>query len=179
LTLARRLIVLHQGTLVADSAGPGCGSEFTVRLPLQRTMLDAREAPRPTPPAASRKLRVLVVDDNIDAAETLAMFLEYRGHAVRVCHEGPTALALADQYRPEVLLLDIGLPGMNGCDVARTLRQRRWAEAATIIALSGWNQDRDREASRAAGMNHHLVKPVDHDVLERLLADVRPPAPAT
>jgi CheY-like chemotaxis protein len=179
LTLARRLVALHHGTLVADSAGPGCGSEFLVRLPVLSPVPDAPDAPRAAPAAAARKLRVLVVDDNIDAAETLAMFLEFRGHAVRVCHEGPTALAMADQYRPEVLLLDIGLPGMSGCDVARTLRQRRWAEDAMIIALSGWNQDRDREASRAAGMNHHLVKPVDHEVLERLLADVRPPAQAS
>jgi CheY-like chemotaxis protein len=179
LTLARRLVSLHQGTLVADSAGPGSGSEFIVRLPLEPAGLEAGTPANTPAAAAARRLRVLVVDDNIDAAETLAMFLEFRGHVVRVCHEGPTALAMADQYRPDVLLLDIGLPGMNGCDVARTLRQRRWAEDTTIIALSGWNQDRDREASRAAGMNHHLAKPVDQDVLERLLADVRPRGPAS
>ncbi len=171
LTLARRLVELHGGALVAASAGPGCGSEFTVRLPISDAPIDGADASRPMETTAPG-LRVLVVDDNIDAAETLAMFLEFKGFTVRICHEGPTALAMADQYRPDVLLLDIGLPGMNGCDVARTLRQRVWAEATTIIALSGWNEERDREASRAAGINHHLVKPVDHGVLEKLLSQV-------
>lgn len=171
LTLARCLVDLHGGALVAVSQGPGCGSEFTVRLPLSEAPVDGAESGR-TSDARIPGVRVLVVDDNIDAAETLAMFLEFKGHTVRICHEGPTALAMADQYRPDVLLLDIGLPGMNGCDVARTLRQRLWAEATTIIALSGWNEERDREASRAAGINHHLVKPVDHGMLEKLLSQV-------
>ena len=173
LTLARRLTELQDGTLAASSAGPGCGSEFTVRLPIHQGSIHDASASRANTAPAVAGLRVLVVDDNIDAAETLAMFLEYRGHTVRMCHEGPTALAMADQFRPEVILLDIGLPGMNGCDVARTLRQQIWAADTTIIALSGWNQDKDRDASHAAGINHHLAKPVDNEVLEKLLADVR------
>jgi signal transduction histidine kinase/DNA-binding response OmpR family regulator len=173
LTLVRRLTELHGGTVEARSEGLGQGSEFVVRLPLA-----APESEPDQPPtngyhrtsAGLPRLRTLVVDDNTDAAEMLAQYLRLSGQEVRVAHDGPAALELVEEFRPEVVLLDIGLPGMDGYEVARRLRARSNLGELLVVALSGYGQPDDRSRSRAAGFDHHLVKPVDPDALEELMA---------
>jgi signal transduction histidine kinase/CheY-like chemotaxis protein len=180
LTLARRLVELHGGTIDAYSPGPGRGSRFTVRLPIQMgSTID--ETARTTATAISNAkdeangmspLRVLVVDDNVDSAETMAMLLTHLGHEVRTAHDGQAAIDVAEDFHPEAILLDIGLPIRSGHDVARELRRRTWAESAKIIAMSGWGRETDRQSSREAGFDYHLVKPIDHAELRRLLEPV-------
>ena len=172
LTLARRLVEMHSGTITAHSDGPGRGSEFVVRLPL---------APKLTvglgnePVAHATRLaprRILVVDDNRDAAASLGLLLELLGTDVHISSNGPDALAALDTFRPSVVVLDIGMPGMDGHEVARQVRQRPAGRDTTLIALTGWGQDEDRRRSRAAGFDHHLVKPADIGALESLLASL-------
>jgi len=171
LTLARRLVELHDGRVVARSAGRGQGSEFEVRLPSSTA-----SAPRPaTPPLtapARNGHRILVVDDNEDSAESLAILLRMSGHDVQIAHDGPSAVELAHVSSPEVVLLDIGLPGMSGYEVARRLRSRAGAATALLIALTGYGQREDRRRSQEAGFDLHLVKPVDPVELERALASL-------
>jgi PAS domain S-box-containing protein len=172
LTLARRLVELHGGTIEAHSEGPGKGSEFVVRLPLTGAAPAAE--PDDGPPAAlvaPHSLRVLVVDDNVDAAESLAVLLRSAGYETRTAHTGPEAVAAAEE-RPAAVVLDIGLPGMDGYEVARKLRQAPETSQTKLIALTGYGQDADRERARAAGFDHHLTKPVQFDVIERLLASI-------
>jgi CheY-like chemotaxis protein len=119
-------------------------------------------------------LRVLVVDDNVDSAESLAEVLEMGGHELRVAHDGPSALAVADDFRPQAIVLDIGLPGLTGHEVARRLRAEPWGRAIHLIALSGWGQAEDRQRSREAGFDAHFVKPVDLDELEAVLQRNQP-----
>jgi signal transduction histidine kinase/DNA-binding response OmpR family regulator len=178
LTLVRRLVELHQGQVEAHSDGPGQGSEFVVRLPLRREegtrlLQDTGEMPSlahaaAVPRAPSR--RVLVVDDNRDAAESLALLLSVAGHQTRVCHDGPSAVAAAAEFRPEAVLLDIGLPGMDGYEVARRLRAEPAMPRALLIALTGYGQLEDQRRAHEAGFDHHLVKPADLDALAALLA---------
>jgi signal transduction histidine kinase len=175
LTLARRLVEMHGGTLEADSAGLGRGSRFSVRLALPNgepgVVSPAGEFDVPLP--ASR--RILVVDDNQDAAEMLAMMLTAWGQETRVAHDGLAALDAATEFQPEVVLLDIGLPQLDGYDTARRMRQQAWGRAALLVAVTGWGQESDLERSREAGFDHHLVKPVAPHALRGLLADhVRP-----
>jgi len=172
LTLVRKLVGHHGGTVDAFSAGPGQGSEFVVRLPaLDRP---TAEATPPAEPAAPEhwptRRRVLVVDDNADAADTMAILLQVWGHDVHVARDGPTALAVAAESRPEVVLLDIGLPGMTGYEVAQRLREI--AADAVLVAMTGYGQDEDRRTSREAGFALHLVKPVRPDVLQKVFADL-------
>jgi signal transduction histidine kinase/CheY-like chemotaxis protein len=177
LSLVKNLIELHGGTVEARSNGPGNGSEFTVRLPVLQKQW-AREAT-----AAEhhvRKLRpnqrVLVVDDNIDAAETLRMLLEMNGHEVRCAHEGARAIELAVDFRPDVALLDIGLPRMDGFELARRLRAHPEMRDTRLIALTGYGQAEDRSRALAAGFDDHLTKPVDPSALEDLICtDLTPP----
>jgi PAS domain S-box-containing protein len=171
LTVVRKLVEMHGGTVTASSDGPGKGSEFVVRLP------GVRAAPGPgageNGHAAGRApalRRVLVVDDNVDAAESIGMLIRLWGHEVRVAYNGPQALKAAEEYRPEVVVLDIGLPGMSGYEVARQLRQRPQFEKALLVAVTGYGQDEDRRRSGEAGFDHHLTKPVDPDTLHALLA---------
>ena len=179
LTLARRLVELHGGTLEARSEGLGRGSEFIVRLPL----LEAPEAPAPLPveepprPAAGR--RVLVVDDNRDAAATLAALLQLTGNQARVAYDGAEAIAAAAEYWPEVVLLDIGLPKVDGYEVCRAMRAQPGGRERLIVALTGWGQDQDRRRSEQAGFNAHLVKPADYSSLARILAASPPGAQPT
>lgn len=163
LTVARRLAEMHGGSITATSAGLGLGAEFTVRLPTVPAPVES-EAPRPADTAPVTAQKILVVDDNRDTAHAAALLLEASGHEVQTAHDGPTALEIARQFRPQSILLDIGLPGLNGYEVARTLRSEGF-EQTTIVAISGYGQAEDRQRSREAGFDHHLVKPVNHRVL--------------
>lgn len=168
LTLVRRLVEMHGGTVVAHSDGPGHGSEFVVRIPLLADPIKPPAPPPPEPTAAIRR-RVLVVDDNVDAAESLATLLEMSGHEAHLAHDGAQGLTVAEHLRPDVILLDIGLPKMNGHDVARRIRAAGWGREMVLVALTGWGQEEDRRRSRDVGFDHHLVKPVDVAALMRLL----------
>jgi PAS domain S-box-containing protein len=169
LTIVRKLVELHGGTIAAASEGPGRGSEFVVRLPAIDEA-PARAGHRgPPPAAAARPARILVVDDNADTARGMARLLKLAGHEVWLAGDGREAIELALAHRPGFVLLDIGLPVMDGYEVARRLRDQGLAEAV-IVAISGYGQDEDRRRSREAGINHHLVKPVDPDRLLELLA---------
>jgi PAS domain S-box-containing protein len=162
LTLVRRLVEMHGGSVEADSAGANSGSTFTVRLPLAGSDKEqdgaASIASVPPGPVA---LRVLVVDDNVDGAEALAMLLELNGHQARLAHDGREALSAAAEFRPHVVFLDIGLPEMNGYEVARTLRAQSLTPEPTLVALTGWGTEEDRRQAQSAGFDRHLVKPVD------------------
>ncbi len=174
LTLVLQLVELHGGRVEAHSEGPGRGSEFVVRLPLPAELPPvAPSAAAAAAPAAAAARRVLVVDDNADAAETLAALLQVRGYEVRVAGDGPAALAAAPQFRPEVVFLDIGLPGMDGYAVARSLRAAPGGAALRLVALTGYGQEDDRRRSAEAGFDEHLVKPVAPEVLLRSLAAAR------
>jgi two-component system CheB/CheR fusion protein len=174
LTLARRLVQMHGGSVQAFSDGPGKGSEFVVRLPLLDGARPAGQVPRVwNGPRTSR--RILIVDDNVDVAESIAQLLGMAGHGVRTAYSGPAALEAARSYRPEAVLLDIGMPGMDGYEVARRLRQEAGLEEILLVALTGYGQQEDRRRSRQAAIDHHLVKPVDLETLEALLAGLELP----
>jgi signal transduction histidine kinase len=173
LTLAKTLVELHGGTVEARSEGVGRGSEFIVRLPLGSVRTTARVAPEDAaPPAALASQRLLVVDDNRDAAESLATLLKLLGAEVQVAFSGPEALESFATYRPNVVLLDIGMPGMDGHEVARRIRRLPDAGDVTLIALTGWGQTEDRHRSRLAGFDHHIVKPADIQALQSLLVSL-------
>jgi PAS domain S-box-containing protein len=178
LSLVRSLAEMHGGEVTARSDGPGRGSEFVVRLPaLPPTSVtgDRAEPGAGLEPAPSLpRRRILVVDDNPDSARTMAMLLRRSwGQEVEVAHDGPGAIEVALTFRPELLLLDLGLPGMSGYEVARHLRQRPEFAGTLIVAMTGWGQDSDRQRSAQAGFDHHLVKPVDPEALRSLLAALR------
>jgi PAS domain S-box-containing protein len=174
LTLVRTLVELHGGTVSAKSEGVGHGSEFVVRLPLGVEVASDRDGSRSDTQSVFASHRFLVVDDSLDAAHSLALLLENLGADVRTATDGPTALSELEAYRPSVILLDIGMPGMDGLEVARRARQRSDSRDFTVIALSGWGQDEDRHRSRDAGVDYHMVKPVDLDELGRLLTALAP-----
>jgi CheY-like chemotaxis protein len=169
LTLARRLVALHGGTVAAHSAGPGHGTELVVRLPVAEPP-PAAEVPLNGAAAPNARLRILVADDNHDAADSLQMMLGILGHEVRAAHDGREAVRAAEEFRPDVAFLDIGMPGLNGYDVARAVRSRPWGRDVTLVALTGWGQEEDHRRSREAGFDQHLVKPVDPEVLQQTLA---------
>ncbi|MHB1557814.1 MAG: PAS domain-containing hybrid sensor histidine kinase/response regulator [Isosphaeraceae bacterium] len=177
LTLVRKLVELHGGAVEAYSEGLGRGSEFVVRLPAPaprngERRLTAREPDRLN--RASSRHRVLVVDDNVDAAVSLGMLLKLAGQEVRVAYDGPAALRQAMDFRPQLVLLDIGMPGMDGYEVCRRIRRETALQSATVVALTGWGQDEDRRRSHEAGFDHHIVKPVEPSSLHRLLDDLPP-----
>jgi CheY-like chemotaxis protein len=155
--------------VTAESPGEGRGSTFTVRLPVT----EGRPAPAVPgaqdtgPPSTGR--RILVVDDNRDGADSLAMMLRLLGHEIKTANDGVEAVAEAERFRPEVILMDVGMPRLNGLDAARRIREQPWGKAITIIALTGWGQHNDRERSREAGCDGHLVKPVNLADLEKML----------
>jgi CheY-like chemotaxis protein len=175
LALVKSLVERHGGTVGARSAGTGSGSEFTVRLPRAH---GAATAPGAAGACEARgdSLRVMIVDDNADAAHTLSLYLEALGHRVRVAFDGHNALEVASQDPPRVLLLDIGLPDIDGYELARSLRALPQTARAVFIALTGYGQPDDRARAHAAGFDHHLTKPVDAGLLARLLATIRPAA---
>jgi signal transduction histidine kinase/ActR/RegA family two-component response regulator len=171
LTLVRSLVDMHGGSVEAKSDGPGQGSEFVVRLPLavgKIGMYDRVESAGRLAPVVPR--RILVVDDSRDAADSLGMLLKFLGADVLTANDGPAALEALKTYRPSVVLLDLGMPGMDGLEVARRARSQPEGRNVTLIALSGWGQEQDRRRSKEAGIDHHLVKPVDLSALEQLLA---------
>lgn len=174
LTLVQRLVELHGGTVEARSEGADKGSEFTVRLPaFAESSVGAATAPKSETTSAGR-LRIVVVDDNVDAADTLAEMLSASGHDVSIAYDGVGALAAVDTHRPDIVLLDIGLPRMSGYDVARRIRAGDARAGVVLVAVTGWGQEEDRRRSQEAGFDHHLVKPVDPASLARILARITP-----
>ena len=167
LSLARGLVALHGGTIEARSEGPGRGSEFRVRLPTLLTR-ETESAEPAIPAQAGRRLKILVVDDNRDAAASLAMLMELIGHEVKVVYDGESAVRLADEFRPQMVLLDLGMPNVNGYEACRRIRNNAWGAEMTLIAVTGWGQEEDRRRSAAAGFDGHLVKPVSPEALEQL-----------
>jgi len=172
LTLVRGILALHDGALDIRPATSGQGTEALVRLPLSRGEPRAAEKSRASYESApARPLRVLVADDNRDAADSLQRLLALSGHEVRVAYDGASAVSVGSEFRPRVAILDIGMPGTNGYEVARALRSRH-GEDVTLVALTGWGQETDRRRASDAGFDHHLIKPVDPHTLNALLADV-------
>jgi CheY-like chemotaxis protein len=170
LALAKGIVELHGGRIEAASAGPGQGSRFTVRLP------GARQVAGETPAAgaalngrAAPNRRILLADDNRDAAESLAIILRLEGHEVELAHDGLAALRAFEELKPDVALLDIGMPKSNGYEVARQIRAVPGGEGVLLIAITGWAQDADKARSRAAGFDHHLAKPIEPEALIELL----------
>jgi PAS domain S-box-containing protein len=177
LSLVKELVEMHGGDIEAASEGVGRGAEFTMRFPLAN---GAGASPVPPPAGPSQhahRRRILVVDDNRDGAESLATILRLKGHETKLAFDGLAALEIAEQFRPDVVLLDIGMPRMSGYEACRRLREFPWARDALMIALTGWGQEDDRHASRKAGFDHHLVKPVDLATLMKLVEEM-PRAPA-
>ncbi len=171
LTLARRLVELHGGSIDAQSDGLGKGSEFMVRLPVAAAPAGRAEAKSAECGSRGTKHRILVVDDNKDSGTTLSILLRSRGHEVRVAHDGLEAVEVAGEFMPDIILMDVGMPKLNGYDATRRIRQMPWARDAFIVALTGWGQPDDVQRSLDAGCSEHLVKPVDFASLERLLSD--------
>ena len=176
LALVKGLVEMHGGTVEAASPGPGQGSTFTVRLPVQRERAEPspdRTAKGAEEEPAGSKRRILVVDDNEDSATSMALMLQLTGNEVRAAHDGLEAVALAEQFRPQVILMDIGMPRLNGYEATRRIREQPWGRGMIILALTGWGQDVDRARSKEAGCDGHLVKPVNLPDLEALLADLK------
>ena len=175
LTLVKRLVEMHGGTVEARSEGRGKGTEVTIRLPAPALITPPGQRPALNPASAEplrAPMRVLVADDNEDAAESLRMVLELMGAKAWAVYDGQAALALAAELQPEVILLDVGMPLMNGHDVARAVRQESWGRNVVLVALTGWGQDDDRRRSKEAGFDHHLVKPVEMPALRALLENL-------
>jgi CheY-like chemotaxis protein len=169
LAVVKGLVELHGGTVEAASPGPGRGAAFTVRLPLKREPPALAEAVARGPAPAAAPLRILVVEDNRDAADSLRKLLELLGHRVAVAYTGPDGVRLAGEWQPDVVLCDIGLPGLDGYGVAGALRHHPATAKAHLIAVSGYGQDEDRRRSQEAGFEEHLVKPVGPEELARIL----------
>jgi len=170
LTLVKRLVEMHDGSVAAHSEGPGRGSEFVVRLPVMSAPpLSNAVVPESIPAAKPR--RILVVDDNTDAASSLALLLKISGNEAHTANEGLEAIEVAEAFRPDVVLLDIGMPNLDGLEVCRRIRAQPWGRDMLMIALTGWGQEEDRRKSKDVGFDHHLVKPVDFATLMRLLAE--------
>lgn len=173
LALVKGLVEMHGGSVTVDSPGIGNGSTFTVRLPVvDQSAVGAREAPgRDAEDPTAVRRRILVVDDNQDSATSMAMMLEIMGNEVRTAHDGLEAIKAAEAFRPQAILMDVGMPRLNGYEAARRIREQPWGRSMIIIALTGWGQDADRRQSKDAGCNGHLVKPASLPDLERVLAE--------
>jgi CheY-like chemotaxis protein/nitrogen-specific signal transduction histidine kinase len=169
LTLAKRLVELHGGTIEAMSEGPNRGSRFTVHLPLLHEEADLPSASRHDDAPARAGIRILIADDNEDTAEMMEVMLGFKGHDVRVAHDGFEAVAIAATFNPHIAFLDIGMPRLDGYEAARRIRALP-GRRAVLVALTGWGQEEDKRRSRDAGFDHHLTKPPEPDILERLIA---------
>jgi PAS domain S-box-containing protein len=174
LTLVKRLVEMHGGTVEARSSGANQGSEFIVRLPAVVGLLNEPARSDGQGPARAAKRRILVVDDNENAAKVLGMLLTALGNDVRTAFDGFTAIELAESFLPEIILLDIGMPKLNGYETARRIREQPWGKSIVLAALTGWGQDEDKRRTREAGLDHHFVKPVEPAVLQKLLAEYEP-----
>ena len=172
LSIVQRLVQMHGGSVEVRSDGPGSGSEFVVRLPVALSPALNKPADEANPVRSTARLRILVADDNLDAADSLAMLLTLEGSETRTAHDGLAALEVAATFRPDVMLLDIGMPKLNGYEVCRRIRQQAWGKDIVVIALTGWGQEEDKRRSLEAGVDYHLVKPVDFAALEKLLTRV-------
>jgi CheY-like chemotaxis protein len=171
LTLAKRLVELHGGNIEARSDGPGKGSEFIVRLPILVAEVASEAPPGEESPTWTNplKARILVVDDLRDSAESLARLLRIEGNEVRTAHDGLEAVAVAADFRPELVLMDIGMPKMDGYEACRRIRNLPFGSEVILVAVTGWGQAEDRRKSQAAGFDHHMVKPVEPVAIEKLL----------
>jgi two-component system, chemotaxis family, CheB/CheR fusion protein len=172
LTLVKSLVEMHEGTVEVSSPGLGQGSEFVVRLPVLTVMPESPPQKTLDAPPPTTGHRILIVDDNRDAATTLAMLLKWTGNKTYTAYDGVEALEAAANFQPDIVLLDIGLPKLNGYEVARKIREQPWGQNIIIVALTGWGQEDDRQKSKDAGFNAHLVKPVEQSVLMKLLAEL-------
>jgi PAS domain S-box-containing protein len=176
LALVERLVTLHGGTVTAFSGGPGKGSQFTIRLPALQAHGQAAhgqaapEVHAAAPSGPEKHCRILVVDDNEDSAESLGMLLHMLGHEVKTANDGASALGAAAEFRPDVAILDIGLPKVNGYELAKQIREQPWGRDVVLVALTGWGQEQYRRRSAESGFNHHLTKPVEFEVLQQILA---------
>jgi len=172
LSVVRKLVELHRGTVTGASPGLGLGSTFTIRLPLAATAEESEAANKPSTPCVSDSLQVLVVDDNVDAAELLSEVLALSGHKAMAFNDGLSALAAARDVRPDVVILDIGLPEMNGYEVARRFRAEPAFAGIVLVAVTGWGSEDDKRQSREAGFDHHLTKPVDFERVQEIFAGI-------
>ena len=170
LSLVKRLVEMHGGRIEAKSDGPVRGSEFVVRLPVDVEASRPQAADKQEPAAPKSSLRILIVDDNMDGADSLAMMLKMMGNDARTAYDGQEGVELAEEFRPEVVLFDIGMPKLNGYEACRLIRKQPWGRKVIVIAITGWGQDDDRQRSHDAGFDHHMVKPVDPQTLMKLLA---------
>jgi signal transduction histidine kinase/ActR/RegA family two-component response regulator len=176
LALVKYLVEMHGGAVHFESEGRNKGSTFTVRLPLATQELKTVSETSTAADTGDRQQKILIVDDNVDSAQTIGWMLELSGYTPRLAHDGLTTLEIAREYRPDTILLDIGLPGMNGYDVCRELRKDPAFKDTIIIAQTGWGQKRDRDMAKAAGFDHHLVKPISLDEITRLLSETAKPS---
>jgi PAS domain S-box-containing protein len=176
LALVRGLVELHGGSVVADSAGPHRGSEFTVRLPILETKVQARQDPSEDDKTSCSgpKCRILVADDLRDSADSLAIMLRLAGHDIQTAYDGLEAVQAAATFQPDVILLDVGMPKMNGYEAARHIRQQMWGKRMLLVAVTGWGQEEDKRRAFEAGFDYHLTKPVEASVLEKLLSLINP-----
>jgi len=172
LTLVKTLVEMHDGTITGHSAGVGQGSEFVVRLPILADTAKPPPEPIVNEPMLTTARRILVVDDNRDSATSLAMLLKLTGNETHTAYDGLEAVEKAAAVKPDVILLDIGLPKLNGFEAARKIREQPWSKDAVLVALTGWGQDEDRQRSKEAGFNAHMVKPVELPALMNLLAEL-------
>jgi CheY-like chemotaxis protein len=172
LSLVKRIVEMHGGTVTAHSDGLGLGSEFVVRIPAVERPWRDLPVGRSAADGSQARRRILVVDDNADAAESLAALLSISGHETRMAHDGPEALQQAERFHPDIVFLDIGMPTLDGHETARLIRKQPWGKNMVLVALTGWGQHEDRRRSKDAGFNHHLVKPADPVVVEKLLASI-------
>lgn len=175
LALVKGLVEMHGGSVQAMSQGSGKGSTLTVRLPAEEISLE-RQSDTPVEEQISHhrtKRRILVVDDNRDSAESLSMMLELLGNEVSTAHNGLEAIDAAEHFRPEVILMDVGMPRLNGLDATRRIREQPWGKEMFVIALTGWGQDSDKKRSQEAGCNGHLVKPVGMPDLQKMLNELK------
>jgi CheY-like chemotaxis protein len=169
LSIVKRLVDMHQGSVEVKSDGHRTGSEFIVRLPVAMSVAKPDQTDERASGSSNRR-RVLVVDDNRDAAMSLAMMLKLMGNETRTAHDGQEAIDVAAAFRPDLILLDIGMPRLNGYDTAKQIRQQSWGKTIVLVALTGWGQDEDRRKSDEAGFDSHMVKPIEPAALEKLLA---------
>ena len=172
LALVRRVVELHGGNVQARSEGKTLGAEFVVRLPLSIEQIQTVSTREQQAPGSIRTLRVLIVDDNRDAADSLNLLLVSMGQKVCVAYDGQCAISAAKTFEPDVVLLDIGMPNMSGYEVARALRTDASAAKTALVAVTGWGQEADRERAKEAGFSHHFVKPISEEALRSILTEV-------